>query len=58
VDGKRAVVKSVSIFSDKVKVGFEDGDDEYMDIREFHSRRGGGGSGGGKKRRGKRKRRK
>lgn len=58
VDGKRAVVKSVSIFSDKVKVGFEDGDDEYMDIREFHSRRGGGGSGGGRKRRRKRKRRK
>lgn len=57
VDGRRAVVKSVSIFSDKVKVGFDEGEDEYMDIREFHSRRGGGGS-GGKKRRRKRKRRK
>jgi cell fate regulator YaaT (PSP1 superfamily) len=54
VDGRRGVVKSVSIFSDKVKVGFEKGDDEYMDIREFHSRRGRGS--GGKGRRGKRRR--
>ena len=43
VDGRRGVVKSVSIFSDKVKIGFDDADDEYMDIREFHSRRGQGG---------------
>jgi cell fate regulator YaaT (PSP1 superfamily) len=56
VDGRRGVVKSVSIFSDKVKVGFDDGDDEYMDIREFHSRRGGAG-GVGKNRRSRGKRR-
>ena len=55
VDGRRGVVKSVSIFSDKVKVGFDQGEDEYMDIREFHSRRGRGDGGRGS-RRGKRRR--